>query len=114
MWHEDDRMVDVYTSLDSGGPFPRACPACGERHAHVLMHRFGSSDPRGTVWAWCRSCGGHAHFGAAIPVWWRNPEFVDEARLDSYVDYPDSISGLIDEWMNALLNKVRYGTEASI
>jgi hypothetical protein len=114
MWHEDDRMVDMYTSLDSGGPFPRACPACGERHAHVLMHGFGSSDPRGTVWAWCRSCGGHAHFGAAIPVWWRNPEFVDEARLDSYVDYPDSISGLIDEWVNALLNKVRYGTEASI
>lgn len=114
MWHEDDRMVDVYTSLDSGGPFPRACPACGERHARVLMHRFGSSDPRGTVWAWCRSCGGYAHFGAVVPAWWRNPGFVDEARLDSYVDYPDGIGGPIDELVNALLNKARSGTEASI
>lgn len=115
MWHEDDRMMVVYASLgNDGGPFPRMCPVCGKRHAHVLMHRFGSSDPRGTVWAWCGSCGGYAHCGAVVPAWWSNLEFADEDRLDSFVDYPDSISGQIDEWVNALLNKARSGIEASI
>lgn len=104
MWREDDRMMEVYTTLENdGGPFPRVCPACGQSHAHVLMHRFDPSSPRGTVWAWCDSCGGYEHFDALVPVWWSNPGFVDEDLLDSYVDYPDSICGQIDEWTNELL-----------
>lgn len=104
MWREDDRMVEVYASLgNEKGPFPRACPACGECHAHVLMHRPELSSPRGTVWTWCGSCGSYAHFGAVIPEWWENPGFVDEDRLDSFVDYPDGISTKIDEWANELL-----------
>ena len=104
MWLEDDRMMGAYASLGDGGePFPRACPVCGERHAHVLVHRQGPSEHRGTVWAWCGSCGGYAHFGAVVPEWWTNPEFVDEGRLDSLVDYPDDMCNQIDEWINDLL-----------
>ena len=104
MWHEDDRLMDIYASLESGnGQFPRACPACGQGSVHVLMHRFEPSNPRGTVWAWCDSCGGYAHFDAIVPAWWSNPEFVDEDRLDSLVDYPDGMSGQIDRWINGLL-----------
>lgn len=87
--------MGVYASLGGeGDTFPRACPACVERHAHVLMHRLDTSDPRGTVWAW-----------------WSNPGFVVEDRLDSFVDYPDSISGLIDDWIGALLDGTRDGAE---
>ena len=104
MWREDDRMMEVYTALENdGSPFPRVCPACGQSHAHVLMHKFEPSSPRGTVWAWCDSCGGYAHFDAVVPVWWDNPEFVNEDRLDSLVDYPDGMSGQIDRWINGLL-----------
>ena len=104
MWHEDDGMMAIYASLEDGqGTFPRMCPVCGEGHAHVLMHGFEPSDPRGTVWVWCDSCGGYTHFSGAVPTWWRNPEFVDEDRLDSFVDYPDGISAKIDGWVNALL-----------
>jgi hypothetical protein len=87
-------MMGVYASLGGeGDTFPRACPACGERHAYVLMHRFDTSDPRGTVWAWCDSRGGYAHYGAVVPAWWSNPGFVDEDRLDSFVDYPTASAG---------------------
>lgn len=104
MWHVDDKMMEAYTSFGiSGNPFPRACPVCGRRHAHVLMHKFCSPDPRGTIWVWCDSCDSYAHFSAVIPVLWSNPEFVDEDRLDSIVDYPDSIGVQIDEWINRLL-----------
>lgn len=104
MWHEDDGMMTIYESLEEGqGSFPRECPVCGEKHAHMLVHRPEPSNSRGTVWAWCGFCGGYAHFGAVVPAWWTDPGFVDEERLDSYVDYPDSISTKIDEWMNALL-----------
>ena len=102
--HEDDRMMNVYASFENdGGPFPRVCPACGRRHAHLLMHRFDPSDTRGTVWVWCDSCGSYAHFDAVVQVWWSNPEFVNEDRFDSLVDYPDDISAKIDEWVNTLL-----------
>jgi hypothetical protein len=75
------------------------------------MHRSDTSDPRGTVWAWCDSRGGYAHYGVVVPAWWSNPGFVDEDRLDSFVDYPDSISGLIDDWIGALLDGTRDGAE---
>ncbi len=104
MWHEDGKLMELYSSLESSGEqFPRECPVCGQRHAHVLMHRFGPSGLRGTVRAWCDSCGGYAHFDVVVPVWWSNPEFVNEDRLDSLVDYPDDISAKIDEWVNTLL-----------
>lgn len=94
----------MYASLDDGGSsFLGVCPACGESHTHVLMHRLEPSDPRGTVWVWCDSCGSYVHFGAVIPDWWENPGFVDEGRLDSFVDYPDSITAKVDEWANDLL-----------
>lgn len=104
MWHEDDGMMAIYASLEDGhGAFPGTCPVCGGDHAHVLMHRPDPSSPRGTVWAWCGTCGGYAHFSAVVPAWWHDPDFVDEGRLDSFVDYPDSISAEIDGWLNALL-----------
>ena len=103
MWHEDDRMMEVYTAFENdGGPFPRVCPVCGQSHAHVLMHRIEPSGLRGTVWVWCDSCAAYVHFSAVIPALWSNPAFVDEDRLDSFVDYPDTISTRIDEWVSAL------------
>lgn len=105
MWKEDDGMMGVYASLeDDNGLFPRACPVCGERHAHVLMHKSGLSDGFGTIWVWCDSCGSYAHFSAIIPQWWANPEFVDEGCMDSFVDYPNSLSGPIDDWVNGLIH----------
>lgn len=67
----------------------------------MLMHRFGSSDPRGTIWVWCGSCGSYAHFSAVVPTWWSNPEFVD---------YPDSISSTIDEWANGRSDERRVSS----
>ena len=104
MWSEDDKLMRVYASFNDGGDqFPKACPACGESHAHVLMHRPEPTDSRGTVWVWCDSCGSYAHFSAVVPAWWSNPAFVDEDCLDSLVDYPDSMRAQIDEWVNGLL-----------
>ena len=70
MWHEDDRIIELYKSLENGGgQFPRECPACGQSHAHVLIYRFEPSSLRGAVWVWCDSCGCYAHFDALVPVW---------------------------------------------
>ena len=103
MWNEDDRMMGIYALLeDEQGAFPSACPVCGKSHAHTLMHKQSSSEGFGSVWVWCDSCGSYTHFSAVIPEWWANPEFVDVDCLDSFVDYPDSISGPIDDWINGL------------
>lgn len=106
MWKEDDKMMDLVDGIGQASvSSPAKCPICNEIQAHYLLHKGEGSSNRGTAWIWCDACKSYTHFGYFIPDWWKNAEFVDDDKLDSYVAYPQSIESKIDEWIGVLLQK---------
>lgn len=104
MWSERDEMMSLVPKPDEKpGDFPKVCPCCGKKSAHILMHRAEPGSPRGTLWIWCDSCFSYSHMGFFVPNWWKNPDFIDEDKLDSFVDYPHEHEAEIDAWINELL-----------
>ena len=100
MWIENDSMMDIlHSPFYDGVPRSLECPSCGEHHVHVLMHRHDADTSKGTAWIWCDACHGYAHLACKIPIWWENPPFLDEEKLDSTVEYPNSICKEVDAWM---------------
>ncbi|MGI6217127.1 MAG: hypothetical protein ACOYIK_05895 [Coriobacteriales bacterium] len=106
MWNEEDKMLDLVYSINEGPlHMPTACPRCGKTDAHFLLHRPLDSGDHGTAWIWCSSCRAYSHFSFKIPYWWENPDWIEERKLDSFPDYPESVKRETDAWVNHLLAK---------
>lgn len=103
MWKEKDEMMELLSNLgDCNSAWPHECPLCKEKHAHALLHRSMPDSDFGTAWLWCDACGSYSHFSYRIPEWWKNPSFIDNEKLDSFVDYPNSLRDLSDKWLREL------------
>lgn len=112
MWNENDKMMERIGGIEHGHIHsPATCPICSEHHAHFLMHADNETTGKGTAWIWCDACKSYSHFSYFVPDWWKNPPFVDVAKLDSRIDYPHSIEGEIDKWTNALASSETDGEQ---
>ena len=106
MWVERDKMFALLDSAKTGSElFPAPCPICGAQQGHILIDRDRADADRGTVWLWCPSCQSYVHASIGVPAWWKNPDFVDKEKLDSFPVYPDSLRDEIDRWVNDLMAK---------
>lgn len=106
MWTEIDNMMQLLDTIHNGNvSAPLLCPECKSANVHFLMHRHETVSKRGTAWIWCADCKNYAHFAYAIPEWWKNPDFIDEEKLDALPDYPNSLCVEIDTWVESLLTE---------
>ena len=104
MWNDsNDTIMEIYDEACEGRTiFPSNCPICQNKQAHLYMHRHDSR--HGGVWMWCSSCKAYAHMSGIIPDWWQNPDFIDGTVLDSEPTFLDTITPLIDPWVNNLID----------
>lgn len=106
MWNEEDKLMQLVDEMGQGRlTSPAKCPSCGKNGVHYLIYRFDGSSNLGTAWLWCEECGSYTHFSYYVPDWWENPNFIDEEKLDSFVDYPANLTNEIDQWISRLLMK---------
>lgn len=102
MWNDNDKMAEIINVANDGGTqFPCQCPVCHNRSAHIYVHSHNKKHCG--LWAWCSECGASSHMSGETPVWWVNPDFVDENQLCSDPSYLDEMSDPIDGWVNSLV-----------
>lgn len=112
MWHDDDKISIVYNVIDNPETlFPSICPICNKQAAHVYVSRHNNQ--HGGIWAWCSACGASSHMSGIVPLWWQNPDFIDECLLSAEPDYLNSMADRIDSWMNSLPRTENIKKEAT-
>ena len=101
MWNDaDDDMIRLLDSRQIRAErYPRRCPVCQRKSAHVYLHRFDGRH-LGSGWAWCSHHQGYAHVSCTIPAWWQNLAEIDESRLTHSPDYLENLKESVDNHVN--------------
>ena len=110
MWNDNnDKILEIYDQLINGElqKLPSPCPVCGDKEAHVHLQLMNSQKHKGTVWAWCSSCGSCSHGTVQIPEWWVNNPGIEVSKLNAHPDYLENNKSLVDEHMTAVLRKIK-------
>ena len=100
MWEESRNMLHSFDLNMLDRVYPDNCPDCGAQDKHVFFYKFDEADKDGGVWMWCSKCHSYTHARAVIPPMWRNPDFIDEDKLDSSMDYLEANKARIDSWIS--------------
>lgn len=101
MWNENDELIELADTLNGeGASFPTTCPSCGSRDCHAFMYKPSTVSKLGSLWVWCESCKGYAHFRGLVPEWISTPDFIDESKLCADVEYLHGIKDQIDAWLS--------------
>lgn len=102
MWIDnDDRITDILNDTERVS-FPAACPACGEKAAHLYYHRYSPDSDRGGLWIWCSSCRLCSHSSCRVPRWWNNHSMIKLSKLAGHPDHLEEHKDIIDEWVNSI------------
>lgn len=105
MWNDNEKLITQIEDnlfLDRKD-YPVRCPVCGEKEGHLFYYDHYTSLNKGAKWIWCSSCQKCSHSYALIPVWWKNPNFIDPDKLASVPDYLEENKNSIDKWLNDLM-----------
>lgn len=102
MWHDRDNRIDkVFEAIfGKAERFPIECPVCGLACAHIYLHRHNGY--HGGIWIWCNNCRAYSHLSGRVPVWWKNPPFIEPQKLMHDPDYLETFADAIDSWINGL------------
>lgn len=101
MWNDSMKMLKSFVPDMLENKYPDQCPECGSLDRHVFIYRFDEDDDGG-LWMWCSKCHNYTHAHIVVPVGWRNPDFIDEDRLEDSVEYLEERKHEIDKWVNSL------------
>ena len=106
MWKEnDDRILEILNIFsEKDSRFPVICPVCGEKDAHIYIHRHSFESQRGGLWLWCSSCRHSSHSSYRTPLWWKNLNSINTDKLVSLPDYLEANKNAVDKWVNELKN----------
>ena len=106
MWNDDDdRIMQISASLGNNEEtFPKKCPICGCKEAHVFFFKNNESK-MGSLWEWCSNCKKYSHSRFLVPDWWENMNAIDSEKLEGNPDYLDAHKNEIDDWVNELVNE---------
>lgn len=111
MWHNNDKITEIYNSFIEGGmKFPCECPACKSESAHVYIHSHDAHHCG--IWVWCSKCGAYSHMSGQTPKRWENPAFIDKSELCSEPDYLETKAAEIDGWVNTLIPNKKTKAES--
>lgn len=104
MWRDDDDKIlnildDLYAEKER---FPVICPVCGKRDGHAYLHKHNENSQRGGLWLWCSACRHTSHSSYQLPLWWKNLDSLNTAKLASFPDYLEEHKTDIDKWVNKL------------
>ena len=100
-WKDNDYIVGLLDVRQlRNGCFPRRCPVCQRKSAHIYLHRFNGRR-LGSGWAWCSSCQRYAHVRCYIPEWWTNLPAVEENRLAAVPEYLEGLKDSLDAHINS-------------
>jgi len=101
MWNCNDKIMSVFDQLNEGAlNIPYKCPVCGAHSGHIYIHKH--DDKHCGIWIWCSSCGSYSHMSDETPIWWINPDFVDENQLCSEPEYLEIMKDTIDAWVYSI------------
>jgi len=104
MWNnEKDNLFKILEILNNQGvKLPAKCPTCKMEDCHIYIHDSGESV--GSLWIWCSHCHEFIHATYIIPKWWKNCPSIKSEKLQIEPIYLEENKGIIDEWVNILLN----------
>ena len=103
MWKDDnDKIMEISNLLSKDDIFPKKCPICGEKDAHIFFYKKEGSK-LGSLWEWCSKCKNYSHSRYLIPDWWINNNKIEIDSIELDLDYLDNNKAEIDNWVNELL-----------
>lgn len=90
---------------------PADCPACGARDLHVFYRRHGD-DGMGGTWAWCSNCRRFFHGRTAVPMWWREADFITDEALAAVPEVLERLASELDaHWNETVVRDANEGAE---